>query len=61
MSCNTSAIFNFLGLQALSRKCWELATEVTKTNERVNSQTQVTAKGKTPRLDRAEKVQFLLS
>ena len=43
-------------VQALSRKCWELASEVTKANERVSSQAQVASKGKGSRADRSEKV-----
>ena len=42
--------------QALSRKCWELASEVTKANERVNSQAQNMSKGKGHRAERSEKV-----
>lgn len=42
--------------QGLSRKCWELASEVTKANERVNSQAQNMSKGKSSRAERSEKV-----
>ena len=50
----------FDAIQGLTRKCWELATEVTKTNERVNTQAQVSAKGKVPRAERAQKVRLYL-